>query len=70
MMLFRFHVSGARFRSFPACFPALRGKRGASFPFRFLAVSIAYPSFPISCLYTGNGKRSPFHGQNCNENET
>jgi hypothetical protein len=56
----RFQVSGARFRSFPARFPALRGKEAASFLVRFLAVSIPEPSFPVSCLHTGNGKRSGF----------
>jgi hypothetical protein len=56
----RFHVSADRFRSFPTCFLALRGKEAASFLVRFLAVSIPEPSFPVSCLYTGNGKRSGF----------
>ena len=53
----RFHVSADRFHSFPARFPALRGKEAASFLVRFLAVSIPEPSFPVSFLYTGNGKR-------------
>ena len=35
----RFHISGARFRSFPAGFPALRVKEAASFLACFLAVS-------------------------------
>jgi hypothetical protein len=55
----RFHVSADRFHSFPARFPALRGKEAASFPYHFRAVSYRPRSFPVSCLYTGNGKRSP-----------
>jgi hypothetical protein len=55
----RFHVSADRFHSFPARFPTLRGKEAGSFPVRFLAVSTPGPSFLVSCLYKGNGKRNP-----------
>ena len=46
----RFHISGARFRSFRVGFPALRVKEAFRFLLRFLAVSYRCCSFLVSCL--------------------
>ena len=50
MMLLRFHVSGARFRSFPRRFHAYEGKRGfisVSFPRRFPQTPFVSRFLPI-----------------------
>jgi len=50
----RFRVSADRFHSFLLVSLLYEGNR----VLRFLFVSTPEPSFPISRLYTGNGKRS------------
>ena len=60
-MLFRFHFSGSRFRSFPCHFRTLRGKQAPGFH----SVSASFPTRPASFLflaYRGEIRKEAFLG--------
>jgi len=62
MMLFRFHLSGDRFRSFPGRFPILRGKEQLRFSFvssPFPTDTVRFP-FPAYRDEIGNEEVSAF----------